>query len=515
MIIRVQGRDRTMRIEVEQATTIAQIMEEVSKRVNAPCVNILHNGKNIEGSVGDNNLENGEMLTAEYEIAKPAEEDPLPAQAQTPSEPAQTQTQKSSECSHGPSGMCSNCMSEDSWVSEQFKERRFISQGAYEEYLASKEKVLLIETHLPPACRTHRPEHRCNKCMPKEISLGQQPFRPIDHIEVHDRAIIEQILIEQKEKNTQSVHLLIGRYSEYPDVPKGRKAEVFARITPTQKGLLDGFIIDPNDKMLLGTDESLNRVLNLLQMEIVGMVYTRITKEPMPYISALEIDFIANMQNRFAEWAAQERKGSKFVTLILSGTPTSSEIVECMVTHLGMELSLDGVLHASVNRQEMSAKSVDMIWRDKEGSHTGSRIPVEYLAVRPTHGLTQNKSVFYIKTEKTPFKRGMGVSKLKKHFQRRLSDDSVCLISLAAVSDIEVLLELADMNILSDELVECVANKDTERFKDCVLNGRLEELVDIAKECKESSSWACNVCTLVNAPTRTLCDACGFEKGAY
>ncbi|EHY65402.1 hypothetical protein NERG_01848 [Nematocida ausubeli] len=504
MIIRVQGRDRTMRIEVLQTTTIAQIKEEVAKRVNSLCTDIMHNGKSIDGTVGENGLENGEMLSAEYEVEKPAEEEKEPSL-----------DEKNTLCSHGPSGMCSNCMAEDSWVSDQFKERRFISQGAYEEYLASKEKTLLIETHLPPACRTHRPEHRCNKCLPKEISLGQQPFRPIDHIEVHDRGILEQILIEQKEMNVQSVHFLVGRYSEYADVPNGRKAEVFTTITPNQKGLVDGFIIDPNDKMLTGSDESLKRVLDLLQMEIVGMVYTRITNDPTPYITALEIAFIAEMQNRFAEWAAEERKGSKFVTLILSGTSSSSEILECMVTHLGMELALDGLLQASVNPLEMSAKSVDVTWRDKEGSHTGSRIPVEYLAVRPTHGLTQNRGIFCINAEKSPFRRGMGLSKLKKHFQKRLSDESICQVSLRSVSDIEVLLELADMGVLSDELAACVSLADSERFKDDVLNGKLEELVDIAKDCREKTAWACNVCTLENPAGRTLCEACGFEKGSY
>lgn len=501
MILRVQGRDRTMRIEAHGQTTVEEIKAEINSRTNSICTMLLHNNREIHGTVEENKLENGEILTAEYEVVR-AEEKPK-------------EVEKPSGCQHGPSGMCGNCMAEDSWVSEQFKERRSISQGAYEEYLSSKDKVLRVSTHMPEICGSHRAEHRCNNCIPKEIFLAQQPFRPVDHIEVHDRTIIEQILMEQKEKNVQSVHFLVGRYSAYEEVPKGQKAEVFGKITPKQKGLLDGFIIDKNDPILKKKDNSVLKLLKALDMEIVGMVYTRVTKEPSPFISALEVAFIAQMQNIFGEWEGNERKGSRFATLILAGTDTSAEIVECMVTHLGMELSLDGILRGSKNPQEMAVKFVDVVWRDKDGAHTGSTMPVEYLVVRPTHGLTQNRGIFFLTSERGQFKRGMGISKLKKHFQKRLTDESVCQVSLQAVSDLEVLLELSDMNMLPEVLVECVKTQDNEKFRECVLNNELEDLVDIAKDCKERSSWICNMCTLQNISARTMCDACGFEKGSF
>ncbi|KAI5188762.1 nuclear protein localization protein 4 [Nematocida minor] len=510
MIIRVQGRDRTMRIEVVGTTTAEQIKEEINSRTKSVCTALLHNQKEMVGTVEENKMENGEVLTAEYEVVKEPEAEDAPSE-----KASKDSAQENGVCHHGPSGMCSNCMAEDSWVSEQFKERRSISQGAYEEYLHSKLKCLQIETHLPPPCGTHRAEHRCNKCIPKEIYLAQQPFRPVDHIEVHDRAIIEQILIERKEKNVQSVHFLVGRYSEYTEVPKGCKAEVFAKIAPRQKGLTDGFLIDETDPILKGEDKSLNRVLRALNMQIVGMVYTRIMKEESPFISALEVAFIARMQNAFGEWKDGERKGSRFATLILSGVEASSEIYECMATHLGMELALDGLLQASENPLEMSVKSIDVIWRDKEGAHTGSKIPVEYLVVRPTHGLTQNKRLFCIDTKRNWFKRGMGVSKLKKHFQKSLTEESICQVSLQAFSDLDVLLELEDMGILPDSLLECVEKNDSELFKKNVLENKFDEIVDIAKDCKESLPWCCNMCTLQNAAFRTICEACGLDKGSY
>ncbi|KAH9386318.1 nuclear protein localization protein 4 [Nematocida major] len=508
MIIRVQGRDRTMRIEVSGATTAEEIKQKIDKRTGSQCSALLRNGEELRGSVEENSLENGEMLTAEYEVVRPDSSAPEEGAAKEASP-------KNTACQHGPSGMCANCMAEDSWVSTQFKERRSISQGAYEDYLRSKEKILRVETHLPDPCRSHKAEHRCNNCMPKEIFLARQPFRPVDHVEVHDKAIFEQILMEQREKGAQSVHFLVGRYSEYTEVPGGRRAEVFGRVTPQQRSLANGFIVDPSDRILNRSDSSLNRVLALLKMEIVGMVYTRISEDPVPFVSAFEVDFMAKMQNVFSEWEGGERKGSKFVSLVLAGTKTSSEIIEFMATHLGMELAMDGILQASSNPAEMAVRSIDVVWRDKEGSHTGNRMPVEYLVVRPTHGLTQNRKIFSIDTEREQFRRGTGLSKLKKHFQKKLTENSVCKLSLGAVSDLNVLLELEDLGLLQDELVECVVQQDGEKFNDCVLNNKFKELVDIAKDCKMCAEWDCNVCTLRNAPTAAICNACGFEKGSY
>ncbi|KAI5189755.1 nuclear protein localization protein 4 [Nematocida sp. AWRm77] len=514
MILRVHGRDRIMKIELPDEASVECLVEEITSRAGSACTALSFEEKALTtGSLKDAGLQDGAILKAEYTV--PCPEQASPAQEASKGGEKEKEGQRAfSACKHGPSGMCDQCAPEDSWLSSSFENRRFVSQGAYEEYLASKDKELVMESHMPPLCRTHPASARCNKCLPKEIALTRQLFRPVDHVELHDTVILEQIIGEQREKGVQSVHLLVGRYSAYPEVAKGVKAEVFCLVQVEHKGLQNGFVINPEDGVLKGTDKSFSELLRLLGMEVVGMVYTRVSKEELPFISSLEVEFIGRMQNMFPYVDGGKHKGSRFVTLVIAGTAKTSEVMECSASHLAMELLQDGLLFSSKNPLEMEVHPVTAVWTDKEGSQVGHTVPVEYLVVRPTHGVTLGKGIFCTKKARGSFKRGQGLSALKKHFQKRITEGSVQGLSLEAVSDFQVLLELADMSVLTPELVQAVLSKDELGFMEGVIEGKYAALVEITKECEDLPAWSCEVCTLTNQPSSTVCDACGIPRQA-
>ncbi|OAG31560.1 nuclear protein localization protein 4 -like protein [Nematocida displodere] len=519
MIVRVQGRDRIMRIEVETGATIADLVAEINNRTGSVCTSLAREGKEVsQGSIAENGIEHGDMLTAEYEVQAQAPPPETSETPETPDTPETRATAKSSPalhtgCTHGPTGMCANCAPEDSWLSQSFENRRFISQGAHEEFMVSQGRELYLQTHLPPLCKTHPSDGRCNRCMPKEIALTRQPFRAVDHIELHDRNLLEQLVSHYREKRTQMAVLLVGRYSEYTEVAKGVKAEVFATVHIEQKNLSDGFILNQSDRALCGKDESLNKLLSLLQMEIVGIAYTRLRETEIPFITGLEVDFITKLQNLFPDMDKGTNKGSKFVTLVISGSRTQSEIFEFMGTMLAMELVTDKLLKASESPTAMTIFPATALWTGSEGTKREHSIPVEYLVVRPTHGLTTNRTFFYsVPGERAPFRRGQDTSALKKHFQKRMKDSTVNGLSLQAISDFQVLLALSDMGLLTDALVECVSSGDDLRFTDMIFNNETDSLLEITKECKEVSTWSCHTCTLLNASSHTICEACGIPK---
>ncbi|KAI5171699.1 nuclear protein localization protein 4 [Nematocida sp. LUAm3] len=503
MIVRVHGKDRIMNIEVPEEASVDALKEKINERTGSICTSLLLAGKAIvQGTLLSNGIEHGVIVQAVYDVLMQQEEEK--------EEEKKEVVKRSASCSHPSGGMCSSCAPEDSWLSDSFQNRRFLSQGAYEEFLASKDKTLQIESHLPPRCRTHGPDARCNKCLPKEITITSQIFRPVDHIEIDDRTILERLVSERKGSQKQVIYLLVGRYSEYSEVAKGVKAKVFGTLPIEYTGLKDGMVLNPNDDILCGKDASVRRVLSELNMEIVGMVFTRISEEKLSFISSLELLFIAAMQNRFPHMVNEINKGSRFVTLIISGTEGESEIIELCATNFAMELLYDGVVFASSNPGEVIVEPITAVWTGKEGATTGHTIPVEYLVVRPTHGLTSGNGLF--SSDTLLFKRGSGVSGVKKHFQKKITDSSIHGLSLRALSDLQLLIELADMNALPDTLISVILTQDEQKFTQSVLNGEFNSIVDLAKDCIPPEEWICQTCTLMNSASVTSCDACGLPK---
>ncbi|KAI5185525.1 nuclear protein localization protein 4 [Nematocida homosporus] len=504
MIVRIQGRDRIMSIEIEENSTIERLKEIINERTKSICTRLVLAGAELNsGTLLANGIGNGDMLQATYDVVRVDKAEDSPSTGNTGGK---------RECRHGPSGMCADCAPEDSWLSSSFDKRRFISQGAYEEYLASQGKELVLESHLPPACRNHPASGRCHLCLPKEIVLGRQTFRPVDHIEIDDRSILERLIHERRATGGQTVYLLVGRYSEYAAVSKGVKAEVFAALPVEHTGLINGVVLNPADKTLQGTDESLKKVLDMLGMEIVGMAYTRILPEPQLFVSSMEVLFVAEMQRRFPYIVSGQNKGSRFVTLVIAGTETSSETIEICGTNLAIELLQDGLLFAAANPREVKVAPATAVWTGKEGTKHGHEIPVEYLVVRPTHGLTAGEGLFAVPSGMTGFKRGSGLSGVKKHLQKRLTEESVQGLSLGAFADLGLLLELADLELLPDGLAAAVLARDGAAFNQDVLEGKYPGLVDLAKDCKLASGWGCQACTFQNTGNAAECDMCGLPR---
>lgn len=253
---------------------------------------------------------------------------------------------KSSFCRHGDKGMCEYCSPLPPWDKDYRTEHgiKHLSFHAYlkeinesknnknnaTSYMAPLEEPSYAINKSCPSGHLPYPRGICSKCQPPVITLQQQQFRMVDHVEFLDSNILNRFIDSWRLSGTQRFGYLYGSYETYDKVPLGIKAKVELIYEPPQSNELDGLTLLPWENEL-AIDE-LAAKFNLYK---VGMIFSDLTDSGLKngtvlskrhkdsyFLSNLEVLMAARNQIKnpnHTKYCNSHQFSSKFVTCVVSG----------------------------------------------------------------------------------------------------------------------------------------------------------------------------------------------------
>lgn len=253
---------------------------------------------------------------------------------------------KSGLCRHGDKGMCEYCSPLPPW-DKGYREESGIKHMSFHahvnqvneqknnrnnstSYMSPLEEPDYNVNLNCPSGHAPYPKGICSKCQPPVITLQQQQFRMVDHVEFADSAMLNDFIDSWRQTGMQRFGFLFGRYEAFDKVPLGIKAVVEAIYEPPQVGEADGLTLMPwkNQELVLKVGQKLN-------LQPVGIVFTDLTDsgarngtvlckrhKDTYFLSCLEVLMAARFQVEHPNVTKHSSSGhfsSKFVTCVVSG----------------------------------------------------------------------------------------------------------------------------------------------------------------------------------------------------
>lgn len=402
-------------------------------------------------------------------------------------------------CRHGEKGMCDYCMPLEPFDAGYQEEHKIkhLSFHAYLKQLNTQANKNMGSSYMAPLtepdfrvaknCPSGHPPWPagiCSKCQPSAITLQQQTFRLVDHVEFSSSSIVNAFIESWRETGCQRIGYLYGRYEPYESVPLGIKAVVEAIYEPPQHDELDGVTLS-----LPWDDEAkVDRMAKLCGIQKVGIIYTDlldagegngsvVCKRHIDsyFLSSLEICFAANLQKRnpnHSRWSINGQYSSKFVTCVISGNVKKEiDISSYQVSASAEAMVQADLIEPSVNPSVMRIKEPTSTryvpdvfyskineYKRKVQENAKPAFPVEYLLVTLTHGFPENETpIFSAPSGQFPIENRahIGVSQdmtaLAKQLEvTRNGRSSVPSKVQASVSDFHLLNYIHEMGVLSE-----------------------------------------------------------------
>lgn len=311
-------------------------------------------------SISELGLKNGDMLYVSYE-GKTHDTAPVAAKSSKESTAGQPRLlsvdkirdkqdgliprKHSSYCRHGEKGMCDYCSPLPPFDKSYHAENNIKHVSFYahvKQLLAGRNSGTLYTPPLeqPNYCidrqchNGHRPYPLgiCSKCQPSPITLQQQKFRMVDHVEFADSGIVDDFIDSWRQTGCQRFGIMYGRYEPFDDVPLGIKAVVEAIVEPPQNGEADGIVILSE----WPAETNIVALANRMDLVPVGQIFTDLTDagngdgsvlckrhRDSFFLSSLEIIMAAGAQLKHPLATAHLASGtflSKYVTCVISGS---------------------------------------------------------------------------------------------------------------------------------------------------------------------------------------------------
>ncbi|KAJ3123451.1 nuclear protein localization protein 4 [Nowakowskiella sp. JEL0407] len=474
-------------------------------------------------------------------------------------------------CRHGPSGMCDYCMPLEPYDAKYLADNKikhlsfhsFLRKTLVQNKTPSFDHVhfvppldtpsFLVKTPCPSKTHPSFPLGICTKCQPSSISLQQQAFRMVDHVEFESADIIDKFIGAWRATGLQRFGYLVGRYEPYGEVPLGVKAVVCAVWEPKQEGTVDGIQLISDDK-----EVELNAFLTMMGLVKIGMVYTDLVDDGTStgkvvckrdadsyFLSSAECMFIAMKQQKYptpCKYSSTGVFGSRFVTCVISGNAESNIDIEAyQISNVGEALIGDGIVEATVepsllrvkeSTKEQYVPEVFYKYKNEYGIMVQEvakpTFPVDYLLVTLSHGFPQTPKQTFTSKESFPSAnreilgeiQDMGL--LKSYLSRGNIEDKL--------NDFHLLFYLKTLQILDEadlqKLVNHIKLQTPESFHELKSCGGWQTLMAIVNEYQAPShttskggsssrdvpkTWSCAHCTYVNS-RGIECEMCGLPK---
>ncbi|KAH3681611.1 hypothetical protein WICPIJ_007427 [Wickerhamomyces pijperi] len=534
-ILRFRAKDGLFRVNTDSDLDLATIIQQevLSSKLQNPDPSTVQVAQSQSGpyqpiaaltghtpaSVG---FRNGEMLFVKYEeLPQPQQEanfDPQTQSATTISIPKVKinpsfieelavdreltkeegfiPRKRSKFCKHTDKGMCEYCSPLPPWdkgyrEENSIKHASFhahvkelnhnINKGQGSSYIAPlSESNFVIDKHCNGG---HEPWPRgiCSKCQPSAITLQQQQFRMVDHLEISNHSIVNNFIDSWRLTGTQRIGFMYGRYEKYDKVPLGIKAVVEAIYEPVQHGENDGLTLG----LPWAEEQRIDSIAKKMGLVKIGVIFTDLTDAGVGdgsvickrhkdsfFLSSLEVIFAAKLQKRYPNYTKFSDSGkfsSKFVTCVISGDPTGnievtpyqvSESAEALVTadmitgstHPNMayinetnnDRYVPEIFYSKINEYKLQVKT-----------NAKPAFPVEYLLITLSHGFRKaedDTSLFKAFSFPIENRQAVGISQDLSEIKKQLKIDSKDSYDvIRSLSDFHLLVYLFDLGILNDQ----------------------------------------------------------------
>lgn len=255
---------------------------------------------------------------------------------------------RSALCRHGDKGMCEYCSPLPPWDKNHLAENG-IKHKSFHAHLNElneqtnhkskassyikplEEPRFAINLHCPGGHAPY-PDGICSKCQPAPITLQQQQFRMVDHVEYADSSLLNSFIDTWRQSGIQRYGVLYGRYEKFDKVPLGIKAVVEAIYEPPQLDEFDGITLLPWEN-----EADVDAIAAAMGLYKVGVVFTDLTDsgrrdgsvlckrhKDSYFLSCVEVLMAARNQARHPNVSKYSDSGlfsSKFVTCVVTGNP--------------------------------------------------------------------------------------------------------------------------------------------------------------------------------------------------
>lgn len=375
LLLRVQSREGTRRIQSSESETTRRFLEKIKEEFELPqtiqwsvylernktrkipkgrqslkSLNIKHGDmvylvESVPTDNGEREMNeettDGARTSVPSSISNEAAEDPIDIFL-SKQDGLIYRDRDSQLCHHGPKSKCVHCLPLEPYDDTYLKNRdppiKHVSFHAYLKKLTqgqTKGKFAVLEDiscKIKPGCKEHPPwpDGICTKCQPSAITLKRQEYRHVDNIMFENPFLVERFLNYWRRTGRQRLGFLYGRYEHHKDVPLGIRAVVSAIYEPPQASTADSLELFEDPRA-----GKVDEIASKLGVRKIGWILTDLVAEDLKlgtvkhlrhsetyYMSAEECIMAADFQNKhpnICKLSNRNKFGSKFVTVIVTG----------------------------------------------------------------------------------------------------------------------------------------------------------------------------------------------------
>ncbi|CAM9013418.1 unnamed protein product [Wickerhamomyces anomalus] len=545
-ILRFRSKDGMFRISTSASSDFLDVIDQLSQKLEKADVSSISisdkpNGQfqaiaTLAGKTpAELGFKNGEMLFINYESSdgpQQQEQQPAPESASTSTastfisipqlkDPSQIvelpidhelekeegliPRQRSRLCRHNDKGMCEYCSPLPPY-DKGYREENQIKHASFHAHLKEVNEATNKGTgssYMAPLSESnfainkqciggHEPWPKgiCSKCQPSAITLQQQEFRMVDHVEFANFEIVNAFIESWRRTGTQRIGFLYGTYQKYDKVPLGIKAVVEAIYEPAQH--------DENDGLTLGLpweeESRIDKIAKQCGLYKVGVIFSDLTDagngdgsvvckrhKDSYFLSSLEVILAAKLQSKYpnlSKFSDSGKFSSKFVTCVVSGNLQGEiDIASYQVSEGAEGLVKADILTGSTQpsfayiNETNEERYVPDIFYNKINEYklavkvnAKPAFPVEYLLVTLTHGFPQEPSpVFKSNSFPVENRQAAGISQDFAEVKKQLKIDSHDTHDVInSISDFHLLTYLFSLDILSPSEEKLVVKIATE-----------------------------------------------------